>query len=1075
MSEESIKADIFASLDMAVMERCDDGAFALIGNAPRWFLEFCPQAESEGARLPLPETFLFLEQFVREAETFWESGAPGLLRSGAWSEAYAAKKEYHLEASALRLGDRRLMVIEQLRSAYGDLQGFAQQGRSRNLDYDQLRRTEEALRRSEERYRELFENATDLIQSCEPNGKLIYVNRAWRNALGYSAEEAPGLLIFDIIHPRCREEFRQLFNRALSGEDVDQFESMFVTRDGVTIKVEGSISCRFEDGKPVETRNIFRDVTRRKLAEQALIQSEEQLQAILDNSPAVIYLKDPWGCYILVNSRFEDLFHVRKDLVVGKSDLDIFPKDTADALRENDLDVLRAGTAIEWEEVIPHDDGPHTYLSIKFPLLDSTGSPYATCGISTDITERKQMEADLGQARDAALQSVRLKAEFLANMSHEIRTPMNAIIGMNGLLLDTKLTAEQREFAESVRSSAEALMTLINDILDFSKIEAGRLSFETMDFDLRNAIEGAIDLVAEAAQAKGVELLSAIDDEVPTQLRGDPGRLRQVLTNLLSNAVKFTGRGEVIVRVTKEYNPGPECLLRFAVVDSGIGIPLEAQQRIFDAFSQADGSTTRKYGGTGLGLAISKQLVQMMKGQIGVESAPATGSTFWFTAEFATQADETQGCDTHSLDGLRVLIVEDNATNRAMLDNQISSWGMRNRSLETGEEALHVLRTAAELEDPYRIAILDMELPVMDGLSLARSIKADPQITGTRLVIMTSLGHRDEEVIRGAGVEICLTKPVKHSQLLDALLTIVGESVIEQVSPPPTTKTAETESVRESNATYRILLAEDNIVNQKVAIRQIQRLGYPVDAVANGLEVLDALGRIPYSAVLMDCQMPEMDGYEATKAIRKREGDSQHTPIIAMTANALEGDRERCLAAGMDDYLSKPVRQEALRAILARWTSGVDESAEPSAAELSAGDSSRAMNSAEPSAGGRSRAVESGLLAELRSLQSASDPSSLSTVIDLFIEETPRRLAAIRSALEQSNPRMIAGEAHALKGSSLQLGAKRMGELCEILEEQGRAGTTSGASVLLPVLEEEFARVCKALAAEKESARVTAP
>src|SRR6185503_1726483 len=404
----------------------------------------------------------------------------------------------------------------------------------------------------------------------------------------------------------------------------------------------------------------------------------------------------------------------------------IFPKDTAEALRANDLKVLKAGTAIEWEELVPHDDGPHTYLSVKFPMLDSTGSPYAICGISTDITERKQMEAELGQARDAALQSVRLKAEFLANMSHEIRTPMNAIIGMNGLLLDTNLTAEQREFAESVKSSAEALLTLINDILDFSKIEAGKLSFETMDFDLRNAVEGAIDLVAEAAQAKGVELLSAIDDEVPTQLRGDPGRLRQVLTNLLSNAVKFTDRGEVIVRVTKENNPGPECLLRFAVADSGIGIPLEAQQRIFDAFSQADGSTTRRYGGTGLGLAISKQLVQMMKGQIGVESAPGTGSTFWFTAEFGTQTGATPGCDTHSLEDLRVLIVEDNATNRAMLDNQISSWGMRNRSLETGQEALHVLRNVAEFKDPYRIAILDMELPVMDGISLARSIKSDP-------------------------------------------------------------------------------------------------------------------------------------------------------------------------------------------------------------------------------------------------------------------------------------------------------------------------------------------------------------
>ncbi|HSQ20744.1 MAG TPA: PAS domain S-box protein, partial [Blastocatellia bacterium] len=552
MSNETIKADILAALDVAAMERLEDGEFALIGESPHWLIDFWPQADDKGASVRLQETFIFLEQFLRDAESFWDSGKAGLLRSGVWIEAYSTGKEYNLEASALRLDERRLLIIERLRSAYGDIQFLAQKARDHNLDYDRLRRVEEALRRSEERYRDLFENATDLIQSCAPDGKLIYANRAWCEALGYSADEVPQLSIFDIVHPSSRSHCHEMFSRVMSGENVVHIEATFVTREGSRIKVEGSSSCRFKDGKPVATRSIFRDVTERKRAEEALKQSERQLQAILDNSTTLVYVKDYWGRYILINSRFESLFHVSKDLVVGKNDFDIFPKEMAEAFRANDLKVFEARTQLEWEEIAPQDDGPHTYLSVKFPLFDSKGAPYAVCGISTDITDRKRMEADLAQARDLALESAELKAEFLANMSHEIRTPMNAIIGMSGLLLDTSLTGEQREFAAAVKSSAEYLLSLINDILDFSKIEAGKLTFETMDFDLRNAVEGAVDLLAEQAQAKGIELSSLVYGDVPILLRGDPGRLRQVLLNLLSNAVKFTPQGEVIVRVTKE-------------------------------------------------------------------------------------------------------------------------------------------------------------------------------------------------------------------------------------------------------------------------------------------------------------------------------------------------------------------------------------------------------------------------------------------------------------------------------------------------------------------------------------------
>ncbi len=874
------------------------------------------------------------------------------------------------------------------------------------MDISERKRAEEALRVSEARFRDLVETTNDWIWQVDADGRYNYSSPTIKRHLGYEPEEIIGRRPPDLLVPEERESLIKTIQEAQAVPAPCAFtdERTYLAKDGrrVVLEVRG-VPIVDSAGRTCGARGIGRDTSERRWAEERLRHSEEKYRSLVTHIPEVVWTGDADGTLVYVSPNTSELdgYSIEETCVPGAWLSRIYPDEVGEVAGQYralfasnqrfDVEYRMRKKSGEWMWV--HNRAYRTYEKNRKQYCD---------GLASDITAKKRIEEELRNAKDASEAANRAKSEFLANMSHEIRTPMNGILGMTELALDTNLTREQREHLAAVKSSGESLLHVLNDILDFSKVEAGKLDLELIEFSLQDCVGETVKALAMRAHEKGLELAYQLGPEVPQRVVGDPVRLRQILTNLVGNAIKFTVQGEVVLTLSTASGDEGKTNLNFTIRDTGIGIPPEKQVSIFRPFAQADASTTRTYGGTGLGLAISAQLVDLMGGRISLESAPGKGSCFQFaipvTAALRTRRPGFAGPEI--LLGVPVLIVDDNPTNRAILEHATHDWGMAPCAVCGGDAALREVEAFLQQGKRYRVALIDSHMPGMDGFTLAERLQHDPRMAGAVIMMLTSSGQRgDAARCRQLGIAAYLVKPIGSNELRQALLAVLGQSA-EVVRPLVTRHT-----LREDHRGLRILVAEDNPVNQALILRVLQKQGHAPELASNGREAVALAASGRFDLAFMDVQMPEMDGFAATAAIREREKVNRaHLPIYAMTAHALKGDEERCRAAGMDGYISKPVNFSKIQQVL---------------------DGMRAQPP-HPTPVWDQRQALSGV---------GGDGQLLREIAEMFLQQYPQTVSDLRQALAGRDAAMLGQIAHRLKGEVGCFGAGQSVSALVKLEE----------------------------------------
>jgi len=929
--------------------------------------------------------------------------------------------------------ESRLVAAHRVTALHAELQRY-------RAELVHLEKRTADLRSADERFRSLVDSSDDAIVGKTTEGMITSWNPGAERLYGYREDEVVGRSVLLIVPPERLEEEASILAAAAAGLQRQRYETERLRKDGTIVPVALTVSPILRGNEVQGVSAISHDISERRRNDEALRIQQQRTRAIIDTASDAFISMDHRGLVTDWNGAAERTFGWTREEAVGRLlAATIVPPRHRDA-HARGLERAAAGgdprvldTRFQIEAL--HRDGSELQVELSIWRTDEgTGGFNA---FLQDITDRKRTEQELESARNQALEGSRLKSEFLATMSHEIRTPMNGVIGLTGLLLDSALTETQRRHVEGVRMSGEALLGIINDVLDFSKIEAGKLEIETVDFDPTHVLEGVAGLVADSAQAKGLELMAYCRPEVPTALRGDVGRLRQILLNLATNAVKFTERGEIVLRAGLSNEPGADqaeqVAVLFEVADTGIGIAPEIAENLFDPFSQADASTTRRYGGTGLGLAICRKLAEAMGGSIGVEPRAGGGTIFRVGLPFEralAPVDAPNEVSGHLLQGKKILVVDDNQTNRTVLASQLQAWDIETDEAADARAAMERLSTAAAQGIPFDLAMVDMAMPGGDGLELAGMVSADPELAITRLVLLSSVVVEAKAATR-AGFVARLTKPVRLSQLYDALVRVLAPDAVRRTGahePAPAVA---------PGTRGTLLIVEDHAINQEVARGIVAKLGYGCDVAGDGVEALAALERRDYDAVLMDCHMPVMDGFEATAEIRRREAGRRYVPILAMTAGATVEDRERCLAAGMDDYLTKPVKDHALEIMLNRWLH-TGAAAEDETAGRSAG----AVAAVPDDTDGVLDMVQFDVLRQLAA--ATGDPGFLRRLVDQYLDGATIRVAALHDASQRGDAKAMEEAAHGLRGTSATMGAVVVAAACAPLEAAAREGELAG-------------------------------